>query len=74
MNSEREEELTQLLIASEEHTQRWETWALEYQQALRNIYNMLGPQILDCPEQHCEGCRAEAYEALRITKEALGIQ
>jgi hypothetical protein len=42
-----------------------------YKKALQNIVNHLGPQILDCKEQHCEGCKMEAHEALRIAKEAL---
>jgi hypothetical protein len=42
---------------------------LEY--ALGQIVNHLGPQILDCQEQHCEGCKMEAHEALRIAQEAL---
>ncbi len=42
--------------------------------ALREIINVLGPEILDCEENKCAGCRAEAGEALRIAKEALGVQ
>jgi hypothetical protein len=46
----------------------------QYQYALGQIVNHLGPQILDCPEQHCEGCKMEAHEALRIAQEALSEQ
>lgn len=40
--------------------------------ALRQIINVLGPESA-CPENACEGCKAEMAEALRIAKEALGV-
>lgn len=53
---------------------RLESLALQWQMALRRIMNVLGPdEICNCEEQHCDGLRAEAHEALRIAKEALNV-
>ena len=41
--------------------------------ALVQIRNVLGPDSFGCSEPICEGCQAEAAEALRIANEALGF-
>ena len=41
--------------------------------ALREIVNVLGPDVHDCRSNTCEGCKAEAAEALRIARQALGM-
>ena len=41
--------------------------------ALVEIRNVLGPDSFGCSEPICEGCQAEAAEALRIANRALGF-
>ena len=41
--------------------------------ALREIVSTLGPDWTDCAYNGCQGCQAEAAEALRIARDALGM-
>ena len=43
-----------------------------YARALGQIVNALGPDhVLNCADNKCDGCKAEASEALRLAQEAL---
>lgn len=46
---------------------------LRYKRALREIINVLGPELADCDDcqNGCQGLAVEAGEALKIAKDVL---